>query len=110
MKEEEKEAKEEEMKEAKEEMKEEEKEAKEEEMKEASEESSSMNVSFDEGKDVMASDEDIALLAQLFSNKEADEDSSDKKEAKIKTLKNVTASSSEGDEISKLSSLWSKDY
>ena len=112
-KEEEKEAKEEEMKEAKEE-KEEEKEAKEEEMKEemkeATEESSSMNVSFEEGNDVLASDEDMALLSQLFNTKEADQETLEKKEAKIKTLKNVTASSSEGDEISKLSSLWSKDY
>jgi dienelactone hydrolase len=78
-------------------------------MKEASEESSSMNVSFDEGADVIASEEDVALLAQLFSTKEASEDF-DAKDAKIKTLKNVTASATSEDEISKLASLWAKDF
>jgi hypothetical protein len=96
-----KEEKEAEMKEEKEaEMKEEK-----EDMKEASEE-----ITFEDGYDVTASDEDAALLSQLFTTKDASESFSEK-ETKIKTLKNVTASTSEsGNEIDSLASLWNKDY
>ena len=109
--EEEKEAKEdEEVKEAEEEHKEEEmKEEKEEEHKEEEmKEATSNEITFEEGADVLASDEDAALLSQLFTTKEADEEKGSEKEAKIKSLKNVTASSSLS-EIDKLSSLWNKD-
>ena len=102
MKEEKKAAEEKKEEKEAEEMKEE-KEA--EEMKE--EKKASEEISFDEGYDVTASDEDAALLAQLFSTKEAGEDF--EKEAKIKTLKNVTASSSTVSEIDKLASLWNKE-
>jgi hypothetical protein len=104
------EKKEEEMKEAKKE------EEKEEEMKEAEEhkeeekeekKEASAEITFEEGSDVLASDEDAALLSQLFSTKEADEEGTEK-EAKIKTLKNVTASTSSS-EIDQLASLWAKD-
>jgi hypothetical protein len=104
------EEKEEEMKEAKKE------EEKEEEMKEAEEhkeeekeekKEASAEITFEEGSDVLASDEDAALLSQLFSTKEADEEGTEK-EAKIKTLKNVTASTSSS-EIDQLASLWAKD-
>ena len=103
MKEEEKKAAEEKKEEKEAEEMKEEKEA--EEMKE--EKKASEEISFDEGYDVTASDEDAALLAQLFSTKEAGEDF--EKEAKIKTLKNVTASSSTVSEIDKLASLWNKE-
>ena len=62
-----------------------------------------MEVSFDELGDVTASKEDVALLSQLFTAKEEGES---KKEAKVQSLKNVTASSNTQDEISQLSSLW----
>ena len=96
--EEKEEEKEEEVKEAaeEEEEKEEEKEA-----KKASDE-----ISFDELGDVMASQEDEQLLSQIFTAEEAPKEV---KEAKIKTLKNVTASKGVN-EIDKLSSLWRKDY
>ena len=71
---------------------------------------SALDVSFDEIGDVMASHEDVALLAQLFTAKEEmeeKEEKEEKKEAKIKTLKNITASKE--DEIDKLSSLWFKE-
>jgi len=132
-KEEEKEEEKEEVKEAKEEVKEEEKEEevkeasddkdeddkeeKEEEVKEAAEEKeeeeeeeakcASDEISFDELGDVMASKEDEQLLSQIFTADESPKE--EVKEAKIKTLKNVTASKG-ANEIDKLSSLWRKDY
>ena len=75
------------------------------------EEKQALDVSFDDIGDVMASREDVAALSQLFSagDEEEEEEKETKKEAKITTLKNVTASKS-NDEISKLSSLWHKEY
>jgi hypothetical protein len=99
--------KEEEKKAEKEEMKEEEKKAEKEEMKE--EKHAAEEISFEDGYDVTASDEDAALLSQLFTTKDAGEDFSEK-EAKIKTLKNVTASTDSGSEIDKLASLWNKEF
>ena len=100
-KEEVKEEKKEEVKEAAKEEKEEEKEEMKEEVKAA------LEVSFDEIGDVMASQEDVALLSQLFTAKEEEEKKEEVKEAKIKTLKNITASKE--DEIDRLSSLWMKE-
>ncbi|MDB4330498.1 hypothetical protein N9948_02135, partial [bacterium] len=82
------------------------KDEKEEEMKEEMK-SSSQEISFEDGTDVMASNEEEALLSQLFSTKEATEEET-QKEAKIKTLKNVTASKG-NNEIDKLSALWNKE-
>ena len=95
----EEEKEEEEVKEEKEAAVEEKEEEKEEEVKEAS-----MEVSFDELGDVTASKEDVALLSQLFTAKE--DNTSTKKESKVQTLKNVTASKNTKDEISQLSALW----
>jgi len=111
-KEEEKEAKKAEKEEEKEEEKKEVEAAKEceEEEEEKEAKKSALDVSFDEIGDVMASHEDVALLAQLFTAKEEmeeKEEKEEKKEAKIKTLKNITASKE--DEIDKLSSLWFKE-
>jgi len=89
---------------SKEEKKEEESE-KEEEEEEAT--TASEEISFDELGDVMASEEDEKLLSQIFTAEETPKE--EVKEAKIKTLKNVTASKGEN-EIDKLSSLWRKDY
>ena len=90
--------------------KEEVKEAKEEKEEEEEEEevtTASDEISFDELGDVMASKEDEQLLSQIFTADESPRE--EVKEAKIKTLKNVTASKGEN-EIDKLSSLWRKDY
>ena len=99
---------EEDKKEEKEEVKEaaEEKEEKEEEeVKEAT--TASDEISFDELGDVMASQEDEQILSKIFTAEEAPKEKA--KEAKIKTLKHVTASKGES-EIDKLASLWRKDY
>jgi len=100
-------------KEEEEEEKEEKEAAKEEKVDEEEEEKKgSLDISFDEINDVMASKEDVAALSQLFTaeeEKEEEKEKEEKKEAKIKTLKNVTASKG-NDEISKLSSLWHKEY
>jgi hypothetical protein len=82
-----------------------------EEVKEAAPESTdALEVSFDEVGDVMASSEDQALLSQIFSEKEASEEveSSESKDAKIQTLKNVTASKDQQGTVEYLSSLWKK--
>ena len=100
----------EEVKEEKEEVKAAKEEEKEEEVKEEKKEASE-EISFDDLGDVMASDEDEKLLSKIFTATD-DEDEDDKKEvkeAKIKTLKNVTASKGDN-EIANLSSLWRKDY
>jgi len=97
--------------EVKEEVKEEKKEATKEEKKEeekVEEKEASLDVSFDEIGDVMASQEDIAVLAQLFKAEKEEEKEEEKKEAKIQSLKNVTASR-EFSEIEKLSDLWMKE-
>ena len=107
---------EEEVKEASDDKDEEEKEEEKEEVKEAAKEEeeeeeevkeASAEISFDELGDVMASKEDEQLLSQIFTADEAPKE--EIKEAKIKTLKNVTASKG-ANEIDKLASLWRKDY
>jgi len=83
----------------------------EEEESEEEEKKGSLNVSFDELGDVMASKEDEAILAQLFkaTEEESEEEEEEKKPtAKIKTLKNITASKGDN-EIEKLASLWRRD-
>ena len=82
---------------------EEKKEEKKEEPKDEPKKEAGLEVSFDEIGDVMASQEDVALLSQLFTASEEVED----KKATIQTLKTVTASKSE-DEIDKLASLWNR--
>ena len=57
----------------------------------------------------MASEEDEALLTQLFTAEEEEEEKEEKKEAKIQSLKNVVMASKEENEVDKLSSLWNKE-
>ena len=84
-------------------------EKKEEEKKEEKVSSNELNISFDDLNEVMASEEDEALLTQLFTAEEEEEEKEEKKEAKIQSLKNVVMASKEENEVDKLSSLWNKE-